>query len=143
MNSTIKLLLSVVLIGGSLAYLVTDSLSDEIEYFHPADVVIVERDKLTGKRFRMGGFAKNVRQKKGTTSYWFQVAPIPQRMKYPQAEGQLVTVRFNGIVPDTFKEDNEVIVTGKLGEDGTFQATDLLAKCPSKYEAAEKEAGTY
>ena len=46
-------------------------------------------------------------------------------------------VDFTGIIPDTFVDDADVVVEGKRGEDGVFVATTLLAKCPSKYEAAK------
>jgi cytochrome c-type biogenesis protein CcmE len=37
--------------------------------------------------------------------------------------------------PDLFKDGAEVVVEGKLEPSGTFHATNLLAKCPSKFEA--------
>lgn len=40
--------------------------------------------------------------------------------------------------PDTFVDGSEVVVEGKLGRDGVFEAHTLLAKCPSKYEAGAK-----
>ena len=46
-----------------------------------------------------------------------------------------------GRVPDTFKEGSQVVVTGSADESGMFHATQLLAKCPSKYEA-EDPSGT-
>ena len=46
-------------------------------------------------------------------------------------------VDFSGVIPDTFVDDADVVVEGKRREDGVFQATTLLAKCPSKYEAAK------
>jgi cytochrome c-type biogenesis protein CcmE len=49
-------------------------------------------------------------------------------------------VRYHGIIPDTFVDDADVVVEGRMGQDGTFEAHTLLAKCPSKYEAA-KDAG--
>jgi cytochrome c-type biogenesis protein CcmE len=36
-------------------------------------------------------------------------------------------------VPDTFLDDAEVVVTGRLTPEG-FMATEMTAKCPSKYE---------
>lgn len=45
-------------------------------------------------------------------------------------------VEYHGVVPDAFVEGADVVVEGGLREDGTFVATSLLAKCPSKYEAA-------
>ncbi len=40
--------------------------------------------------------------------------------------------------PDLFKDGAEVVVEGKLAAGGTFHATNLLAKCPSKFEAAAR-----
>ncbi|MDQ8151089.1 MAG: cytochrome c maturation protein CcmE, partial [Gemmatimonadota bacterium] len=41
-----------------------------------------------------------------------------------------------GLIPDTFSDSVDVVVEGRLGEDGVFRATTLLAKCASRYEAA-------
>ena len=51
-------------------------------------------------------------------------------------------VTYRGIVPDTFTDANdiEVIVEGRLGRDGVFRATEVLAKCGSRYEAVYDEA---
>jgi len=45
-------------------------------------------------------------------------------------------VTYRGIAPDTFTDSADVVVEGRLGRDGTFRATTLLAKCASRYEAA-------
>lgn len=50
-------------------------------------------------------------------------------------------VAYSGIVPDTFKDRAEVVVEGKVGADGRFEASTLLAKCPSKYESEEGARG--
>lgn len=44
-------------------------------------------------------------------------------------------VVYRGIIPDTFSDSVEVVVEGRLDNTGTFQATTLLAKCASRYEA--------
>lgn len=46
-------------------------------------------------------------------------------------------VSYHGIIPDTFVDEAPVVVEGRLQDNGTFVAHTLLAKCPSKYEAAE------
>ena len=63
--------------------------------------------------------------------------------KHPEYLDDAVTVRYEGIVPDTFKDDAEVIVTGILGQDELFRGSELVAKCPSKYEAEKKNQGSY
>lgn len=48
-----------------------------------------------------------------------------------------IPVTYHGIVPDTFKYGVDVVIEGKLNADKSFKATELLAKCPSKYEAED------
>jgi cytochrome c-type biogenesis protein CcmE len=50
-------------------------------------------------------------------------------------------VVYVGLVPDTFTDDTEidVVVEGKFGRDQVFHATDVIAKCGSRYEAVLKE----
>ena len=49
-----------------------------------------------------------------------------------------IPVKYHGVVPDTFKYGVEAVIEGKLNADDTFQATELLAKCPSKYEVEDE-----
>jgi len=50
-----------------------------------------------------------------------------------------VPVVYRGIAPDTFTDGVDVVVEGRLGTDGTFHATTLLAKCASRYENAPEK----
>jgi len=43
---------------------------------------------------------------------------------------------YRGLAPDTFTDEAEVVVEGRLQRDGTFKATTLLAKCGSRFENA-------
>jgi cytochrome c-type biogenesis protein CcmE len=53
---------------------------------------------------------------------------------------QRLRVRYEGVIPDMFQADREVVVEGRLDETGVFQADTLLTKCASKYEAGDAEA---
>lgn len=44
-------------------------------------------------------------------------------------------VVYRGLAPDTFTDEADVVVEGRIQRDGTFRATTLLAKCGSRYEA--------
>jgi len=52
---------------------------------------------------------------------------------------QTVPVVFHGIAPDTFTDGVDVVVEGRIGPDGVFRATTLLAKCASRYENAPEK----
>ncbi|MDH3208101.1 MAG: cytochrome c maturation protein CcmE [Gemmatimonadota bacterium] len=73
---------------------------------------------------------------------------------YHRAEGELLhifdvedlddpsvtfTVEFRDALPDTFTETVEVVLEGRLREDGVFEAKTLLTKCGSRYEASQEE----
>ena len=65
-----------------------------------------------------------------------------QRIDFEVSDGTgRFPVTYTGLVPDTFTDANEieVIMTGKLGRDGVFHATEVLAKCGSRYEAELKK----
>ncbi|HXY18869.1 MAG TPA: cytochrome c maturation protein CcmE [Gemmatimonadales bacterium] len=50
-------------------------------------------------------------------------------------------VVYRGLAPDTFTDEVDVVVEGRLQADGTFRATTLLAKCGSRYEAVPAPNG--
>ncbi len=47
--------------------------------------------------------------------------------------GKEMKVIYNGTMPNNFENATSVVVTGKY-KDGCFHASDVLTKCPSKYE---------
>jgi cytochrome c-type biogenesis protein CcmE len=68
--------------------------------------------------------------------------PTGQDVTFVMTDGRsTLPVVYHGIVPDTFVDGADVVVEGSLTPGGTFQASTLLAKCPSKYEAADGAAG--
>jgi cytochrome c-type biogenesis protein CcmE len=85
-----------------------------------------------GKKLQLHGFVEkgSILIKQDTLDYRFTV----------HNNGARVNASYRGIVPDTFKSDAEVVVKGTLGPDGLFviERNGVMAKCPSKYEAAKK-----
>ena len=61
-----------------------------------------------------------------------------QTIDFEVTDGETqIPVTYRGLAPDTFTDDVdiEVVVEGRMGTDGVFHATTLLAKCGSRYEA--------
>ena len=88
--------------------------------------------------------ARNVRVKgmlvKGTLTR--RDDPCEYRFKL-QEKGSVLAIEYpQCVVPDTFRDmpgmDVEVTAEGKLAANGTFTATSIMAKCPSKYEMKQK-----
>ena len=51
--------------------------------------------------------------------------------------GDTMTVIYQGAKPSGFKAASSILVEGKYDSDGIFRASQLILKCPSKYEALE------
>jgi cytochrome c-type biogenesis protein CcmE len=57
------------------------------------------------------------------------------------ADDESLRVRYDGILPDTFRENHEVIVEGKYLGAEVFKAQHIFTKCASKYEAVPEHEG--
>jgi cytochrome c-type biogenesis protein CcmE len=58
------------------------------------------------------------------------------RFQISDSKTTAMPVIYTGVVPDIFQAGAQVVVEGKLGSNGVFQAQTLLTKCPSKFQAA-------
>jgi cytochrome c-type biogenesis protein CcmE len=82
-----------------------------------------------GKKLQLHGYVvqDSILKRKSSLEYKFQV----------QSNGQVVNATYTGVVPDTFKNESEVVLKGKLhGEGFSVDPNGVMAKCPSKYNAA-------
>jgi cytochrome c-type biogenesis protein CcmE len=116
---------------GGLLY---TSLGESAEYYKHVDEVMSSPQQWEGKKLQLHGFAKQIGRKADSLEYRFNV----------ENNGSVVTAFYTGIVPDTFKNDAEVVLKGTLQQDGTFHVAPdgVIAKCPSKYDAKANPAGT-
>jgi cytochrome c-type biogenesis protein CcmE len=121
-------------VGGGLGYLLYATAAPEVEWYKHVDEVMAEASTWQGKRLQLHGRVVKgsiLRKPSGATyEYRFQV----------ENNGRTVPARHTGLVPDTFKDEAEVVLKGKLLPEGTFQVAPdgVMAKCPSKYEAKKK-----
>jgi len=96
-------------------------------FISPSDVK--EQSLPVGKRFRLGGLVAidSVTRDVGGLAVNFVVT-----------DGLAsVDVRFDGILPDLFREGQGVIAIGELSSEGRFEATEVLAKHDEKYMPPE------
>jgi cytochrome c-type biogenesis protein CcmE len=122
------------IIGGGLAalalaaYLVLNAFeSNLVFFFTPSQVVTGEAPK--NRTFRVGGMVKEGSIKRDNLTVAFVVTDTVKE----------VGVSYTGILPDLFREGKGVVAQGKLGDDGKFVATEVLAKHDENYMPPEAQ----
>lgn len=104
--------------------LAMSALKDQAAYFYtPSDAARAHVEP--GKAVRLGGMVADksiVRDPDGVTT------------RFVVTDGKdVVKVRFTGITPDLFKENSGVVAEGAFEPDGSFTATNILAKHDERY----------
>jgi len=116
--------------------LLWSTLREGTEYYKNLAEVLPDRQAWEGKPLQVHGYVvPGSRMRKPDSLEWkFKVQNNPARSS---EAGGIVDAMYTGIVPDTFKDEAEVVLKGTLGPDGFHVVKDgVVAKCPSKYEAA-------
>ena len=137
---SIKIAATAVVLASAFGFMMWTTLRDGAEYFKHVDEVVAQRDSLKGKKLQLHGYVipGSRLNKPNTLEYRFKIQNNPARASEP---GNVVDASYTGIVPDTFKDEAEVVLKGKLTPTGFHtDANGVMAKCPSKYEAQEKSA---
>jgi cytochrome c-type biogenesis protein CcmE len=129
--------LTTVVLVLAFAGLLWSTLREGTEYYKHVEEVMVQPDAWYGKRLQLHGYVvpSSIMRRKDSLDYRFEV----------QSKGQAVRATYSGIVPDTFKDDAEVVLKGTLSPEGfKVDPNGVMAKCPSKYEpkAGATQPGT-
>jgi cytochrome c-type biogenesis protein CcmE len=136
-NRKIKIAMTAVVLASAFGFMMWTTLRDGAEYFKNVDEVAAQRPSLEGKQLQVHGYVIPGSRmfKPNSLEIRFKIQNNPIRSGEP---GQAMSISYNGIVPDTFKDEAEVVLKGKLTPDGGFntEPNGVIAKCPSKYEAA-------
>jgi cytochrome c-type biogenesis protein CcmE len=132
----IKIVVVAGLLVGALAFLVSMSFSQNMVYAMTVGEYL-DDEKMTAHGVRISGVlapgTHNTEQTPDGVAHRFKVYERTN-------EAQAVSVLFVGPVPDSFQDNAEVIVEGKMGSDGVFAASTVTPKCASKYEAGDSYA---
>lgn len=131
------LLLGLLVVGAGILTLVLSSANQAAIYSLPTDQLVAHKDEYAGRNVRVEGMLVkgSLKQRAEPCEYRFFI----------EKGGARLPVRFaQCVVPDTFRDvpemDVQVTAEGKLSPEGHFEATQIMAKCPSKYEMQERAA---
>ena len=111
---------------GAAAALVLTAFEDNIVFFYsPTD--LAEKGVGPGRTVRIGGLVADGSVAKSDATVTFTVTDL----------NKSVEVAYTGILPDLFREGQGVVAEGRIGTDGRFTATEVLAKHDENYMPPE------
>jgi cytochrome c-type biogenesis protein CcmE len=123
------------IIGGgiilaAMAYLLYLSFGGAVSYYVKVSEFFDKESELSGTNIRVAGVI-------ATPIDW---NPEDVELEFYITEGgDCMQVNYQGVKPSGFKEGSNILVEGKYQNDGIFRASQLIIKCPSKYESIELE----
>ena len=123
------LFIILVLISLILAvFLILKSLEENVIYFQ-SPTEIKELSEVNSKKIRVGGMVQtgSIQRQKNSLKMTFRVI---------DEKNNVIPVKYNGVVPDLFKEGKGVVAQGKI-ENGVFNSTEILAKHDENYMPPE------
>jgi cytochrome c-type biogenesis protein CcmE len=125
-----RLILIVVGLGllGATAALVLNAFNKNLVFFFSPSQV-ADKEAPVDKTFRLGGMVEKGSLKRSPDGVTVEFLVTDTAKTIP--------VRYKGILPDLFKEGKGVVAQGKLDANGTFVASEVLAKHDENYMPPE------
>lgn len=124
-----KFLIAAVVLFGVIAYLIFFGLTQSGQWQINVSELRAKGASVIGQGVRVSGQleAKSVVRDIKANKIAFVLTDGTNRLP----------VSYSGVVPDTFERAVEVVAEGKLNPDGSFTASNVLARCPSKYNESQ------
>lgn len=139
MKPGMKFAIGALVIVGSVSYMIFDAVKTTGTYFvTPTELMARAReqpDAYYNQKLKVSAkvVPGSVRRDPASHRIDFAIEDSTQSIQVTYVGGPLA---------DTFTDANDidVVVDGELGRDGRFRATDVLAKCGSRYDAVMQQA---
>jgi cytochrome c-type biogenesis protein CcmE len=129
-NVHIKLIVGGVVLAVTLGYLGYTGIAAGRSYYLSVDSYMSSQE-YHGERVRLHGNVGGEGLELGSKGAGAQFVLL--------GETSQITIQYEGVVPDLFEVGGEVVVAGRSGDDGVFEAIELMTKCASKYDEMKSE----
>lgn len=148
-----KFLIGGLVILAAVLYLIITSVGAGAQFFFTVDELIARGTEAVGKPVRIAGavLGDTIQYDAETLTLTFTIAHMPADTQLINDDGGLAAaldaavgdgsrnrldIIYVGVKPDLLQNAAEAILSGELSEDGVFHASELLLRCPTRYEEA-------
>ena len=128
-----KLIIAVIVIGSASAFLVYKAIYASMIYYLPVDEFLAKQpsEHQSASPVRLVGWVEMPDT---------MINHTPGIIEFTlKGKEKSIDVIYSGTISNNFKPDREVVVEGKLSNDGTFKADRIITRCESKYRSRLKE----
>jgi cytochrome c-type biogenesis protein CcmE len=135
-RQTVRIALAVVVIVGAISYLAVTGVEANKSYYVTIQELQSMGNKAYTRNLRVAGSVEPGSIARDGAHAQFTLVELDRKLK--------VSYTGEEPPPDTFKDNSQALAIGTFGRDGVFHATQLQAKCASKYAPAkpgQKTAG--
>lgn len=139
------------LIVVAVVFLIVTSTANTARYFLTLEELQAQRDELVGRDVTIAGavLGETIEYDSGRPQVTFTVVQVPGDPREVERAGGLAQVLadavrnpdatrleivYRGVKPDLLQHESQAIMRGRLEEDGVFHASEILLKCPTRYE---------
>jgi cytochrome c-type biogenesis protein CcmE len=125
MGRSRRFIIGGVIILAALSYLIYSGMREAMVYFVTPSELQGQEQKSRGKFLRLGGMVVKGSLQKDLQSLTY---------RFEITDGSaVIPVFFRGVPPDLFSEGKGAVIEGRIGEDGIFRATIIMAKHAEEY----------
>ncbi len=129
-TGSLKFIIGGVLILGAILFATVMSFQSNTVYYMTLQEFNAQKAKYAGQVVRING---------PLDQSSIQIDQKNLVLNFNLKDGKIVQpVVYRGVIPDTLTSGESVVAEGKLDAQGVFQASNILVKCPSKYEESKK-----
>ncbi len=151
MGGRVKFVVAGLLIVGAVVYLVVSSTGSTAHYFLTVRELVTMGDEAVGRNVTVSGavLGDTIAYDSSLPQVTFTIVQVPGDPEEVERAGGLAAVLhaavsdpdaprlevvYDDVKPDLLQHEAQAIVRGQLGDDGRFYATQVLLKCPTRYE---------
>jgi cytochrome c-type biogenesis protein CcmE len=124
-----KYLIGGVIVLAAVAYLLYLNFGNSVSYYVTVSEFYARSAELSDTNIRVAGKIMD-------NSIQWDAADLELKFEITEG-GKTMPVVYKGAEPAGFKGDSNLLVEGKYGPGDVFRATQLILKCPSKYESID------
>ena len=131
-SGALRFLIGTLVATAAIAWLAFTSLDAQVYYVTVAEAQ-ADYQRWQHREFRIKGLVV-------AGSHYVREGTLDDHRFTIVEEGRTLEVIFRGILPDTFVDGVEVVALGRMQDPQVFVATEVMAKCASRYEEAAPTA---